>query len=52
MGVYGLLWTNLSHRFWGLRSLHNIYGVLPLGAGTSSGGPEGRSCEFSKIVET
>ena len=34
------------NKFWGLWSIHNIYGVLPLGAGTSSGGPEGRSCEY------
>ena len=34
------------NKFWGLWSIHNIYGVLPLGAGTSSGGPEGRSCEW------
>ena len=31
-------------KFWEPVSIHNIYNV-PLGAGASSGGPEGRSCE-------
>ena len=32
-------------KFWEPVSIHNIYNV-PLGAGASSGGPEGRSCEL------
>ena len=36
-------------KFWEPVSIHNIYNV-PLGAGASSGGPEGRSCELQCIT--
>ena len=35
-------------KFWEPVSIHNIYNV-PLGAGASSGGPEGRSCEWHEL---